>query len=82
MFNKSKFRVKLQLEDIKSESILLDIPFIPRKGDFIDVQSIINENNYTDDELDKIGILIYHVAYVTWTKDKHGYLVEIMCDGE
>ena len=74
-------RVKLDLADVKSESFLTDIPFVPRKGDLIDAENMIDEKNYTSEELDKIYSLAWSVWYVNWGKDKDGYFAEIVCQG-
>ena len=74
-------RVKLHLSDVKSESFLTDIPFIPRKGDLMDVENMIDSKNYTDKELDEIYDLSWSVWYVNFGKDTDGYFAEIVCRG-
>jgi len=75
-------RVKLHLAGIKPDSFLTNIPFVPRAGDLIEAENMIDEKNYTDDELDKIHTLSWSVWYVNWGKDKDGYFAEIVCEGE
>lgn len=76
-------RVKLHLADVNP--IPFEIPnfhFVPRKDDLIDVGSLIDENNYSDEELKKIYSLSWSVWYVNWGKDEFGFFAEIVCEGE
>ena len=76
-------RVKLHLADVNSNSFVIpDFHFVPRKYDLIDVGNLIDEKNYSDEELDKIYSLSWSVWYVNWGKDDFGFFAEIVCEGE
>ena len=76
-------RVKLHLADVNSNSFVIpNFHFVPRKGDLIDAQNLIDENNYSDEELNEIDSLSWSVWYVKWSKDEFGFFAEIVCEGE
>jgi hypothetical protein len=76
-------RVKLLLANVNSNSFVIpEFHFVPRKNDLIDVLSLIDEKNYSDEELDKIYSLSWSVWYVNWGKDEFGFFAQIVCEGE
>lgn len=76
-------RVKLHLADVNSNSFIIPgFHFIPRRGDLIDAENLIDEKNYSDEELGKIYSLCWSVWYVNWGKDEFGFFAEIVCEGE
>lgn len=76
-------RVKLHFAYTTLNSFLLPgFHFLPRKGDLIDLGSLIDEKNYSDEELDEIYSLSWSVLCVNWGKDKFGVFAEITCEGE
>lgn len=76
-------RVKLGLADINSNSFVIpNFHFVPRKGDLIDAETLIDENNYSDEEIEKIYSISWSVWYVNWGKDEFGFFAEIVCEGE
>jgi choline kinase len=75
-------RVKLRLAGVNSNSFIIpDFYFVPREGDLIDVENLIDEKNYSDEELHKIYSLLWSVWYVKWGKDEFGFFAEIGCEG-
>lgn len=79
----SGLRVKLHFAYTTLDSFLLPgFHFLPRKGDLIDLKSLIDEKNYSDEELDKIYSLSWSVSCVNWGKDEFGIFAEISCEGE
>ena len=79
----SGLRVKLNLADVNPNSFVIpDFHFVPRKYDLIDVENLIDEKNYSDEELDKIYSLSWSVWYVNWGKDEFGFFAEIVCEGK
>ena len=79
----ANLRVKLHLSDVNSNSFIIpDFHFVPRKGDLIDAENLIDEKNYSDEELDKIYSLSWSVWFVNWGKDDFGFFAEIVCEGE
>ena len=76
-------RVKLHLADVNSNSFVIpNFHFVPRKDDLIDVEKLIDEKNYSTEELYKIYGLSWSVWYVNWSKDEFGFFAEIVCEGE
>ena len=76
-------RVKLHLADVNSNSFLIpNFHFVPRKDDLINVADLIDEKNYSEEELDEIYSLAWSVWYVNWGKDEFGFFAEIVCEGE
>jgi hypothetical protein len=76
-------RVKLHLADVNSNSFVIpNFHFVPRKDVLIDAGRLIDEKNYSDEELDKIYSLSWSVWYVNWGKDEFGFFAEIVCEGE
>ena len=78
------FRVYLELaqEGVLETKHLVDMPFIPRKGDLIGVEDMIDESNYEEQDLKIIYNLSWSVWYVYYGKDKDGYYIKIVCEGE
>lgn len=75
-------RVKLRLVGVDSNSFVIpNFHFVPRNGDLIDVENLIDEKNYSDEELYKIYSLSWSVWYVNWGKDEFGFFAEIVCEG-
>lgn len=75
-------RVKIKLDGINYNSFLIkDFHYVPRANDLIEVQNFIDENNYTNEELDKIHSLAWEIMYVNWNKDDLGFFAEINCSG-
>ena len=76
-------RVKLHLADVNSNSFVIpNFNFVPRKNDLIDAENLIDEKNYSEEEIDKIYSLSWSVWYVNWGKDEFGFFAEIVCEGE
>ena len=76
-------RVKLHLADVNSNSFVIpNFHFVPRKGDLIDAEDLIDENNYSIEELKKIHSISWSVWYVNWGKDEFGFFAEIVCEEE
>jgi len=82
IFN-NDLRVKLRLDGVCDESFIIDgFHFLPRKDEWIDVEDLIDEKNYSEPQISEIYRLCWSVKNVSWGKDENGFFAEIICGGE
>ena len=81
--NSTGLCVKLHLVDVAERDIIIKgMNFVPRKGDLIKIENIIDKTDYSEKELEGIRGLQWRVWYVSWDKDDDGFYATLVCEGE
>jgi len=75
-------RVKIHLVDTGINDFEVNGFYsMPKAEDLIDIVNIIDEKEFTDEQLDKIHSLCWSVWYCSWSKDEKGIFNLLACSG-